>query len=96
LNMERTEPGGSWKQQYSFTLKPRSLEEFSAMCHYHQTSPESPFTRKSVCSKATVDGRITVADRKLIFTRNGIREERLLASDTEWRVALKEYFEIVL
>jgi arylamine N-acetyltransferase len=45
---------------------------------------------------ATPDGRITVADRKLIRTRNGIREEQLLASDAEWRKALKKHFEIVL
>jgi N-hydroxyarylamine O-acetyltransferase len=96
LRMERAERDGIWKRQYSFTLTPRSLNDFAAMCHYHQTSPESPFTRKSVCSRATPDGRITLADRKLILTRNGIREERLLASDPEWRAVLKEHFEIVL
>jgi len=96
LRMERAERAGAWKGQYSFTLKPRSLNDFAAMCHYHQTSPESPFTRKSVCSRATPDGRITVADGKLILTHNGIREERLLASDEARSAALKEYFQIVL
>jgi N-hydroxyarylamine O-acetyltransferase len=96
MRMERAERGGPWKRQYSFTLTPRSLSDFAPMCHYHQTSPESPFTRKSVCSRATPDGRITLADRRLIFTRNGIREERFLASDEERWTALKEYFEIVL
>jgi N-hydroxyarylamine O-acetyltransferase len=96
LYMERTKSGGNWKQQYSFTMKPRTLDEFSAMCRYHQTSPESPFTRKSVCSMAAPDGRTTVAGRTLIITRNGIREERLLASDAEWQASLKEHFEIVL
>jgi N-hydroxyarylamine O-acetyltransferase len=75
---------------------PRSLDDFAAMCHYHQTSPESPFTRKSVCSRATTEGRMTVADRRLTFTRNGSREEQLLASDPEWLAALKEHFDIVL
>jgi len=96
LFVERTEREGAWKRQYSFTLAPRSLSDFAAMCHYHQTSLESPFTRTSVCSMATPDGRITVADRKLILTRNGSREERLLASDPEWRAALREHFNIVL
>ena len=50
LQLDRTEPDGSWKPQYSFTLVPRHLDEFAPMCHYHQTSPESPFTRKKVCS----------------------------------------------
>jgi N-hydroxyarylamine O-acetyltransferase len=96
LHMERAERDGKWKRQYAFTLTPRSLDDFSGMCHYHQSSPESPFTRKSVCTRATPQGRITVADRRLIFTRNGIREERLLASDEERREVLKQYFEIVI
>jgi N-hydroxyarylamine O-acetyltransferase len=96
LHMERTKPVAAWRRQYSFTLRPRSLEEFSPMCHYHQTSPESPFTRKSICSRATPQGRITIADRKLIVTRNGEREESLLVSDEEWRAALQKHFGIVL
>jgi N-hydroxyarylamine O-acetyltransferase len=96
LCIERAGSDAVWKQQYSFTLRPRSLTDFTDMCHYHQASPESPFTRKGVCSIATPEGRITVADRKLIFTRNGSREERLLSSDSEWRAALKEHFAIVL
>jgi len=70
LCMERAERDAVWKRQYSFTLTPRSLDEFAPMCHYHQTSPKSSFTRKSICSRATAEGRITVADRKLILTRN--------------------------
>jgi len=96
LCMERAEREGAWKLQYSFTLTPRSLDDFAAMCHHHQTSPESPFTRKSICSLAKTEGRVTVADRKLIFTRNGSREERLLTSDAEWQAALEEHFDIVL
>jgi N-hydroxyarylamine O-acetyltransferase len=96
LQMERAEQDGPWKRQYSFTLTPRRLQEFMPMCHHHQTSPESPFTKKSVCSMATPDGRVTVADRTLILTHNGNKKERLLASDPEWRAALKEHFDIVL
>jgi N-hydroxyarylamine O-acetyltransferase len=96
LSVERAEGDAVWKRQYSFTLTPRSLTDFAAMCHYHQTSPESPFTKKGVCSMATPEGRNTVADRKLIFTRDRRREECFLASDTEWRAVLKEHFAIVL
>jgi N-hydroxyarylamine O-acetyltransferase len=96
LCMEGAEHAGIWKRQYSFALTPRDLNDFSPMCHYHQTSPESPFTRKSVCSRATQDGRITLSGRKLIFTRNGSREERLLASDAEWQAALKAHFDVTL
>jgi len=86
----------SWKTQYSFGLKPRQLKEFAAMCEYHQTSPESPFTRKRICSRATPEGRITLSGMKLITTRSGVREERILQSEKEWRDALREQFGVVL
>jgi len=96
FNVEKAEPAGSWKGEYSFSLVPRRLDEFAPMCHYHQTSPESPFTRKRICSRATPDGRITLADRKLIITRQGHREERILESEEEWQAALQNYFQILL
>ena len=94
--VERAQPDGSWKGEYTFSLIPRRLDEFAPMCHYHQTSPESPFTRKRVCSRATPDGRITLADRKLIITRRGNREEKVLESEEEWQAVLQKYFQIVL
>jgi len=95
-HVERMERGDGWKRQYSLTQTPRRLDEFADMCHYHQTSPESPFTRKKVCSRATASGRITLSDRTLIITREGKREERLLSSEEEWRIALQEHFGVVL
>jgi N-hydroxyarylamine O-acetyltransferase len=66
------------------------------MCHFHQTSPESPFTRKSICSVATPGGRITILERKLIETQNGRRQERELASDEEWKRLLRQKFGVIL
>jgi N-hydroxyarylamine O-acetyltransferase len=76
-------PTTNGKKEYSFTLQPRQLRDFAAMCHYHQTSPESHFTRKRVCTRATPEGRITVSDDKLIEPRNGVRKERVLAGEGE-------------
>jgi N-hydroxyarylamine O-acetyltransferase len=94
--MERDESDGIWRSQFSFTLQPRRLEDFAPMCHYHQTSPESPFTRKRVCTKATPNGRITLADSKLVFTRNGKKKEQSIGSEEEWQAALKKHFNIAL
>ena len=96
IQLQMREPCGGWKNQYSFSLTPRLLTDFAAMCHYHQTSPESHFTRKKICTMATTDGRVTIADYKVILTRNGQREERMLVSEDEWREALRSYFGIVL
>lgn len=96
IHMEKAEPDGNWKPQYSFTLRPRHLEEFSAMCHHHQTSPDSSFTTNRICSRATPTGRITLSNLKLITTYNGHRGEKLLNSEEEWLAALREHFGIEL
>jgi len=66
------------------------------MCHFHQTSPDSHFTQNRICTRATPEGRITLSGMKLIVTRNGRREEKILSSDQEWRRALDEHFGIIL
>jgi len=94
LQMEKAEPDG-WKRQYSFTLEPRQLKAFSGMCHYHQTSPLSSFTQKSICSRATPGGRVTLSGMKLSVTGNGSRDERTLRSEQERAAILREQFGIV-
>lgn len=86
----------SWKPQYRFTLQPYHLADFNDMCRYHQTSPESPFTQRRTCSRATAEGRITVTGMRLIETARGHKTERALADDTQWRAALREHFGIEL
>lgn len=95
LQLERAQPDGSWKREYSFTLQPRQIGDFADMCRYHQTSPESSFTRSSVCSRATPDGRITLSETKLIVTRVGIREERVIP-ESERHAVLRDLFGIDL
>ncbi|HLX76759.1 MAG TPA: arylamine N-acetyltransferase [Terriglobales bacterium] len=96
LQLEKWEAEGSWKAQYRFSPQPRRLQEFAEMCHYHQSSPDSSFTRKRLCTRATPEGRITLSDMKLIITRNGEKEERMLANEEEWRAALRQHFDLVL
>ena len=96
LQLEKAEPGGHWKRQYSFSLEPRQLSDFAGMCHYHQTAPESSFTQSRICTRATPDGRITLSGMKLIVTRNGQREENTLASEKQAQDALRQYFGVRL
>lgn len=95
FQMEGVESDGDWKPQYSFSLQPRELSDFAGMCRYHQTSPDSSFTRERVCSLATAEGRITLSGMKLIVTRNGKREERMLSSEQERTTVLQEHFGII-
>jgi len=78
LQLQRAEPDGRWKPQYTFSRQPRGLQEFAGMCHYHQTSPESSFTQKTLCTRATPAGRITLSEMKLIVTKHDQRKERIL------------------
>jgi N-hydroxyarylamine O-acetyltransferase len=95
LILVRREANG-WTPQYRFTLKPYQFEDFAGMCRYHQTSPESHFTQKRVCSLATESGRITLSEMRLIETRNGERHERELANQQEYDSALHQHFGIVV
>lgn len=88
---------GSWERHYFFDLEPhRFPSEYESGCLYHQTSPQSSFTRGSIISRATPEGRVSLEDGRLILTRNGQRTERSVANREEYETLLQEYFGIVL
>jgi N-hydroxyarylamine O-acetyltransferase len=82
--------------QFRFVTTPRQLADFTDACHYHQTSPQSHFTRGTVCSLATADGRVTISDRKLITTTDGTRTEHVTASDDDLLDLYRRHFGITL
>ncbi|WKV50545.1 arylamine N-acetyltransferase family protein [Dickeya fangzhongdai] len=86
----------AWKPQYKFTLQPRQLEEYADMAHYHQISPSSPFTSKSLCTRVTPEGRVTLSDNRLIVTRQGQKNERRIDSHRDYLDCLQQQFGIVL
>jgi N-hydroxyarylamine O-acetyltransferase len=88
---------GSWERQYFFNLQPHNFpSDYESACLYHQTSPESSFTRRSIISKATLDGRVSLEAGRLISTVNGQREERPVANQEEYQDLLKHLFGVVL
>jgi N-hydroxyarylamine O-acetyltransferase len=64
------------------------------MSTFHQTSPDSGFTKGWICSKATRDGHITLANGRLIVTAGDRREESMLGSNDEVRRCLHDHFAI--
>jgi N-hydroxyarylamine O-acetyltransferase len=84
-----------WKAQYRFTLQPYDYPDYEEMCRYHQTSPDSPFTRGQVCTLATSKGRVTLRNGRLITTVGTRKEERQL-SDEERGTLLREMFGVDL
>lgn len=95
LVLMRRQSDGDWEHQYRFTLQPHNYADYADMCHYHQTSSESPFTRKRVCTLATPEGRITLSDLRLITSVDGGgRQERALTSEDEFNALLRQHFGI--
>jgi len=88
-------PSG-WKNEYLFSMIPRNISEFSEKCYYHQTSPDSHFTQKKLCSIPTPTGRITLTDKSLKITNNESVEEIEIKNDEQFYQLLKEYFDIEL
>jgi N-hydroxyarylamine O-acetyltransferase len=86
---------GTWERQYFFDLTPhRFPEEYESACLYHQTSPRSSFTRGSIISLATPDGRVSLDDHRLIVTTNGNRSEYPVHDRAEYRQLLEQYFSV--
>ena len=65
-------------EQYRLTPPSRVLADFEQGCRYHQGSPDSPFTRGTVCTIRTPDGRVTLAGTRLVETGATGRQEREL------------------
>ena len=94
LLLSQREREGEWVPQYRFTMTPHEYSDYEAMCTYHQTSPESHFTKARVCTRLTPEGRITLSAMRLITTKHGVREERMLADDDAYQQSLHDIFGI--
>lgn len=94
LLLSRRDQKGDWEPQYRFALDPHEYADYDEMCVYHQTSPESHFTQKRICSRATIEGRISLSDMRLITTRGRAREELELSSEKQYTEALSKIFGI--
>jgi len=92
----RRNNGDGWKPQYDFSLVSRDLDEYEPMCRHQQTSPDSIFTKKKVCSLATPNGRITYANGRLIETDGASKSERMIGNKAELEGVLEENFGVVL
>ena len=98
--------GGAWQllreddkgqtPLYAFRDVAYQLSDYQAMCAFHQNSPESHFTKSWICSRATSEGRITLANMRLIVSREGSREEIQLGTPGDARRCLREFLGVEL
>lgn len=94
----RRNDGEDWEPQYRFTLQPYTFPDYEEMCRFHQTSPDSHFTKGLICSRATEDGRITLSDMRFITTSGPqrLREEQTLSTRAEYDRLLRDQFGVVM
>ncbi|MFC5740085.1 arylamine N-acetyltransferase family protein [Dyella tabacisoli] len=85
-----------YKAQYRFTLATYDIDAFKDRCHFQQSSPDSPFTQRSICTIATDDGRNSISSNRFIQTVRGVRSERTIEHAPELKQLLLEYFGIRL
>ena len=83
-----------YQPKYCFTLTPRNLTDFQTTCEYNQTSPQSIFTQRRICTKATLEGRVTLSDNRLIITQNSQRQDHTIKTEAEYHKILRDYFGI--
>lgn len=97
LILMRRDEGDEWQAQYRFASQPHEYVDYDEMCRYHQTSPQSHFTKSRICSRATEEGRVTLSGMRLIITsQSGGRRERTLLSEDEYAAVLREHFGVVV
>ena len=85
------------KPQYRVERRERELADFVPTCWWQQTSPDSHFTRSTVCSRLEGDsGRVSISGRTLIRTDATGRSERPLESDEAVLAAYRYEFGIDL
>lgn len=86
--------GENWESEYIFKILARDLTEFSEICNFHQTSPESHFTRGKICSLMLEKGRKTLTDKKFIETRHDAKKETEINSEEGFEQILETEFQI--
>ena len=82
--------------QYRIETRERSLADCVPTCWWQQTSPQSHFTRSTICSRLTPDGRVSISGRMLIQTKGGTRTEQQLDTDDALLAAYRDHFGVVL
>jgi len=94
----RSKPNSEPEPQYTFTLKNFHQSDFEEMCDYQQTSENSLFTQKSICTIATEGGRVTISNGRLIITNfvDGSKTKTMIKNETEYRQLLGDYFDIAI
>lgn len=83
-----------WKYVYKFSTENREAKDFYRYLNHVTTSPQSYHKIHTLCSIATVSGRVTLTDQNLTMTNNGTKIKSEITTDEEFINCLDHYFSI--
>lgn len=84
----------TYRPLYKFTTEGYEFIQFLKMCDYHQTSPESIFTKEKLITKKTPTGRITLTDKLLKIEHVGEVIKNDILNEDEFYSKLMQHFDI--
>ena len=84
----------NFETKYHFALDEKQIIQFMEMCEYHQTSEDSHFKQGKLITIKTLDGRVTLTDKKLKVLKLGETEELPILNEDEFLSKLEQYFGI--
>ena len=88
---------GEWQSLYTFTLDEAQPSDYQMMNFYYSQSPESPFRKQRICTRAAPGYRASLLDRELKIRRpDGHITATTLADDEAYEQALATYYGIRL
>lgn len=73
---------------------PRRREEFQPVCDWTQTSPNSIFTQRKLCTLARPNGRALLINSTLTISEDSAVTERQIP-DEQWQSCVRDVFGIV-
>ena len=85
-----------WVPEYRFSTHTQPRGAYQARCHYHQTSNQSSFTQRLVCTRATAQGRLTLTGNSLTNTSAGEKQKVPIPTPQAFLAELESKFRIDL
>ncbi|TAJ10245.1 MAG: arylamine N-acetyltransferase [Nitrospirae bacterium] len=88
------ETRGTWHDLYEFTLEPYRPEDYILANYYHSHASDSLFVQHVICTKPTIEGRVTLLDRKLKVRTKGVTQHSTVNLLDDFQTLLKAHFGI--
>ncbi|WP_252504177.1 arylamine N-acetyltransferase [Sporosarcina sp. Marseille-Q4943] len=82
---------GESRPLYRFSTIEKQLVDFHEGCVFNQVSPESTFTHVDIVTKATLAGRMTIKDRELTISENGLISSKSLTESEKEAILLDSF-----